>query len=117
MTDIAPVKVVRIIPGGPAELTGLCPGLELAGIGGHWLSGDVSPVSVCSNVMETKWKNECPLELVVLRNGPSEEVKLKLAVTLGLQLKGNQPVFISKIDKGVIFTLAHLMSCDCIPRQ
>ena len=104
LSDGWPLKVLQIIPGGPAQLTGLRHGLEVVGIGGHWLTGDANPTATCTNVMDTNWQNQCSLEFTVLRNGSSDEVKLKVTndCSLGLQLKGNQPVFVTKIDKGTI---------------
>ena len=51
--------------------------------------------------MEGSHDSEIPLELVVSRDASEVfDLKLKEGESLGLQLKGNQPVFVNRVDKG-----------------
>lgn len=79
---------------------GLTPGQEVLSLGGQWLTGS-SDCSVCECIVEGCYDNEDSLEMVVSRES-SESLNLKLmdGVNLGLQLKGNQPVFVNRVDKG-----------------
>ena len=87
---------------------GLTPGQEVLSLGGQWLTGS-SDCSVCECIVEGCYDNEDSLEMVVSRES-SESLNLKLmdGINLGLQLKGNQPVFVNRVDKGeedYIYTL------------
>ena len=101
LSDTLPIKVVSVVTGGPAEGVGLCPGLEVVGIGGHWLTGDVAPSQITSTTIEHHTQCRSPLEFIVRRES-SETFCLRSneGSTLGLQLKGNQPVMINKVEKG-----------------
>lgn len=79
---------------------GLTPGQEVLSLGGQWLTGS-SDCNVCECIVEGCYDNEDSLEMVVSRES-SESLNLKLmdGINLGLQLKGNQPVFVNRVDKG-----------------
>ena len=101
LSDTIPIKVVSVVTGGPAENVGLCPGLEVVGIGGHWLTGDVAPSQIAASTIEHHTQCQSPLEFIVRRES-SETFCLRSneGSTLGLQLKGNQPVVINRVENG-----------------
>uniref|UniRef100_A0A1X7VB84 Uncharacterized protein n=1 Tax=Amphimedon queenslandica TaxID=400682 RepID=A0A1X7VB84_AMPQE len=112
----APIKIAEVTPTGPADGLGISPGQEVLCLGGQWLSSS-NDSSSCECLVEGSHDSEIPLELVVSREASEVfDLKLKDGESLGLQLKGNQPVFVNRVDKGSLSATAGLTPGCCILR-
>lgn len=96
---------MSVIAGSYAEQFGICVGQEIIGIGGHYLNSVSNPAHLCINTIDYHSQMEAPLELIMKRS-TEEHINLKTKY-LGFQLKGSQPVVISKVEKG------EYASCNC----
>lgn len=98
ITDInGAVKISSVT--GPSDGCGLHSGQEVLGVNGGWYND----IGSFNGAISTAHTLKAPLQVIVSRDS-SETVQLTIedGRSLGLQLKGNQPVFINRVDKGTL---------------